>query len=277
MVIDFHTHFFPDRIAINTIQYLRKRMMQVTGTDMTADEAFPIYTDATYKSTFELMDRSNIDKFVLLPIATNERQSTNVNNYAESMGSDRVIPFGSVYPFQKDWEYVLDDLHDRGFQGIKLHPEGQQFYIDGSEGMRVLKKADRLGLIVVIHAGADPGYTEPYHSSPQRIANVIKEVDGSRIIAAHMGGLNQWDDVERYLVGTSIHMDTSYISKVINFSQYRRIIENHGADKIVFGSDCPWQEPQEALKSIYSLGLDGQSLDLITHKNAERLLGILPS
>ena len=91
VVIDFHTHFFPDRIAINTIQYLRKRMMQVTGTDMTADEAFPIYTDATYKSTFELMDRSNIDKFVLLPIATNERQSTNVNNYAESMGSDRVI------------------------------------------------------------------------------------------------------------------------------------------------------------------------------------------
>lgn len=274
MVIDFHTHFFPDRIAINTIQYLRNRMMQFAKTDKPVDEVYPICTDATYKSTFELMGKSNVDKFVLLPIATNERQSTNVNNYAESMKSDRVIPFGSVYPFQKDWEYVMEDLHYRGFKGIKLHPEGQQFYIDGPEGMRVLKKADRFKMIIVIHAGADPGYAEPYHSSPQRIANIIKEVDGSRIIAAHMGGLGQWDDVELYLVGTSINMDTSYISKVIDFTQYRRIIENHGADKIVFGSDCPWQEPQEALDDIHSLGLDEESIELITHKNAERLLGL---
>ena len=84
----------------------------------------------------------------------------------------------------------------------------------------------------------------------------------------------QWDDVEKYLVGTPINMDISYVSKVMDMEQYRRIIVNHGPEKILFASDCPWQDPEETLRDLRSVNLDEESMELITYKNAKRLLKI---
>lgn len=243
-------------------------------TDKTAEELFPVCTNATYEDTCRLIEERNIDLSVLLPIATNEKQSANVNNYAESVNGGKIISFGSVHPFQSDWEYDLEDLCDRGFKGIKLHPEFQQFFINSKEGMRVLKKADRLGMLIVIHAGMDPGFDKPYHCTPEMLADVIKEADPEKIIAAHMGGMRMWDDVEKYLVGTDINFDTSYISNDIDFKQYKHIIETHGADKIIFGSDCPWQDPMDTYNDLLSLGLSEDDMELITGKNALRLLAM---
>ena len=274
MLIDFHTHFFPEKLAARTIEVLRENMRVRMDTDKTAEELFPVCTNATYDDTCRLIEESNIDYSVLLPIATNEKQSANVNNYAEKVNGGRIISFASVHPFQSDWEYVLEGLSDRGFKGIKLHPEFQQFYINSKEGMRVLKKADKLGMLIVIHAGMDPGFDPPYHCTPQMLSEVIKEVDPQKIIAAHMGGMRMWDEVERYLVGTDINMDTSYISNDIDFQQYKRIIESHGTDKIVFGSDCPWQDPRNTLNDLMSLGLSDEDMELITSGNALRLLAM---
>lgn len=277
MLIDFHTHFFPDKIAINTVSYLRRKMIElelIQHPELEGEELYPICTDATYKSTIDVMNRSEVDKFVLLPVATNETQVANVNKYAEKMRSDNIISFGAVYPYQKDYEYVLEDLKIRGFKGIKLHPEEQNIQIDSPEAIRVMKKAADLGMYIVVHAGEYPGYEAPFHSSPKQFLNAMQEVDGSKIVAAHLGGINMFDDVEKYLVGTDIILDTAYISKVIDFEQYKRIILNHGAEKVIFGSDCPWQDPQETLEDLKSLNLDDEAMELITHKNAERMLGL---
>lgn len=275
MLIDFHTHFFPERIAARTMQILRERMAEINNIENLEDRTYPICTDATLEDTKRCMKRAGVDLNVLLPIATRDGQSDNVNNYAEMVNDGKnIISFGSVFPYQKDWEYVICDLADRGFKGIKLHPEGQQFDIDGKEGLRVIKKAVELGMLVVIHAGIDPGFEGKPHSSPLKFRHLMEETDGSRIIAAHLGGLMQWDDVEKYLVGTPINMDISYVSKVMDMEQYRRIIVNHGPEKILFASDCPWQDPEETLRDLRSVNLDEESMELITYKNAKRLLKI---
>ncbi|MDE6657523.1 MAG: amidohydrolase family protein, partial [Oscillospiraceae bacterium] len=57
-------------------------------------------------------------------------------------------------------------------------------------------------------------------------------------------------------------------------SQLKRIILKHGADKILFASDCPWDRPDITIQKIKSLGLTSEQEQLIFAKNAEKLLGL---
>lgn len=268
MIIDMHTHIFPDSLAERAIRTLQREMNDINN------GVYPVYSDGTLNGLKSLMNDYDINLSVVMPIATKPEQTNNINSFAEKLNKENsnVISFGTVHPLQSDWESVLEKLADEGFVGIKLHPEFQNFDINGKEGLRVLKKADRLGLVVMLHSGVDLGFTGPVHCTPKMLKEVISEVDGSRIIAAHLGGFQMWDDVEQYLVGTGILMDTAYLTPYINPEQYKRIIINHGADKILFGSDLPWEAPQDTLSTLSKLGLDDESMELIMHKNAEYIL-----
>ncbi len=267
MIIDFHTHIFPDQIAYMALHKLQQIMIE-----QNEDREFPLATDGTLAGQRAMMKREGIDMSILLPVATKGEQTESINNFAETLRFDDLISFGTVYPFQKDWEEVIEGLAERGFMGLKLHPEYQQCYIDSKESIRIFKKAEQLGLMVVFHAGHDPEYNGQDHGVPIRIKHLLEEVEGSNVIAAHMGGMECADDTERYLVGTPLIFDTSYVSKIMDMDQYKRIIINHGVDKIIFGSDTPWQDPMEALDALKSCNLDQESYDKITYKNALNLL-----
>ena len=100
------------------------------------------------------------------------------------------------------------------------------------------------------------------------------ETEGSNLIAAHLGGWDMWDDVERYLVGTPILFDTAFIWKFISPAQCKRIIRTHGAEKILFGSDYPWRDPADIDRVLSKLPLSDEQFSLIRSGNAERLLGL---
>lgn len=268
MLIDFHTHTFPEKIAARTVEILRDNTERVEGMRSEA------YTDATVPGLLRSMDKYGVDISVVMPIATSPRQSGTINTVAEQTNAmDRLYSFGSLHPMQEDWESVIYDIKEKGLPGIKLHPEYQQFYIDSPESIRILKLCEKLGLYVTLHAGRDIGIEPPVHCLPDRLRRVINyEVSGKYIIAAHMGGWRAWDDVEKYLVGTDIYMDTAYICKDMNKDQLRRIIKNHGADKILYATDSPWERPDTTVAFINDLNLTKEEKDKIFYKNAKKIL-----
>lgn len=266
MLIDFHTHIFPDKIAQRTIEVLKGGIKEISGFD--AEN----YHDGTLSGLRSSMKENGVDISVVMPIATKTTQCESINRFAMSVQSEDVVSFAGIHPMQDDYERVLEEIAESGFIGIKLHPEFQRVYIDSPEAVRVIKKAEELGLYTVIHAGKDVGLPPPVHAPVQRIAGLLDKISGDRFIAAHMGGFWQWDEVEKYLVGSSLYMDTAAVSKFIDKEQYRRIIKNHGAEKILFASDNPWEKPSDTFDCIVSLGLDKTEMDLITHKNALKIL-----
>ena len=275
MLIDFHTHIFPEKLAARSIEALIAGIRREQGADYENADGSPLaFRPATAEGLLESMDKSNVDCSICLPIATKPSQTESINRYAESIRSARMISLGTLHPADPEAEQVLEDLAARGFKGIKLHLQFQQYDIDSPEVIRILQKAEQLGLIVVFHAGADIGLPPPVYTSPEKIRRALNYVDGSNLVAAHLGGWAQWDDVERYLVGTNINLDTAYIRLFIPPEQCLRIIRNHGADKILFGSDSPWEDPADTLKFLQSLNLTEQELALITHQNAQRLLAL---
>lgn len=272
MLIDFHTHVFPDKIAQRSIDALIAGIKREQGEDYGNGKPLT-FRPATLQGLIDSMPVSGVDLSICLPIATRPSQTESINRYAEGIRDRKTLSFGTLHPADPDWERVLESLAERGFRGIKLHLQFQLVDIDSPVCIQILKKAEQLGLLVIFHAGADIGLPPPTYASPEKISHVLAETEGSHLIAAHLGGWREWDDVEKYLVGTPVFLDTAYIRDFISPEQCTRIIRNHGAEKILFGSDSPWENPADTLAFLQSLDLTAAELDLITHKNAQRLLG----
>lgn len=272
MLIDFHTHTFPEEIAERTIRKLLGTVEEINVVKAPAKA----YTDATVKGLLKSMDEYGVDYSVVLPIATNTRQSTTINRVAKETNSmDRLFSFGSLHPMQENWESVVYDIKEKGLLGIKLHPEYQQFYITSKESIRLLKLCEKLDLLVTLHTGGDVGVRPPVHCLPKDLRSVLDyELEGSNIIAAHMGGWREWDDVEEYLTGTPIFMDTAYVSSDLPSEQFERIVRLHGPEKILFATDSPWETPAMTREYINSTSLDEKEKELIFYKNAKKLLKI---
>lgn len=268
MIIDIHTHLFPDELAPRAVKSLENGIYTNHGYNL------PMFSDATLAGLLKSMEENEIDISVVLPIATTPKQTQTINAFAESITGGNIISLGSVHPCQPDWKEVINDLKKRGFLGIKLHPEFQQSYIDSPETLRVLQECEKLDMLVVVHAGVDLGVKPPVHCTPEQMRHALQYVSGKKLIAAHLGGYLMWDDVEKYLLDTDVVFDVSMISRYISPEQCRRIIEEHGADKIVYGSDSPWEGQRDAYHFLEKLELSYEEMELITYKNQKRLLGI---
>lgn len=269
MVIDFHTHIFPEKIVDKAIKILEDNILQVSGVVEKA------HIDGRLESLKASMQKNNIDYSVVMPIATNPHQTESINKFACIVNSDeKVYSFGSVHPESNN---VLDELkliNESGLIGIKLHPQYQEFFIDSPQAIKILKIAEELGLYVMLHAGEDKGKLPPLRCTPERLKNALGCVAGDKIIAAHMGGYNMWEDVLKHLCKTPVYLDTSYSVGVMDDELAKEIIKIHGADKILFATDSPWMSQGFVLESFKNLNLDKQTQDMILFENGAKILGL---
>lgn len=268
MLIDFHTHVFPDAIAQKTIDALAMAIKEQSKID-----AAPC-TNGSVSELIDMMDRSGVSISVTMPVATKPSQVDTINKFSKSIRSDRIFTFGAIHPSCSDIDGEMEKIKADGFIGVKIHPEFQGYYINSPEYLHVFRAAERLGLYVLVHAGSDVGKPPPVHCTPEIMRDLLDRFDGSNIILAHMGGFGMWDDVEKYLVGTDVKMDTAVVCRFMEAEQCRSIIEAHGADKVLFGSDCPWTSPAESDEFVRSLGLSPEDEDKIRYRNAMRILGL---
>ncbi len=266
MIIDFHTHIFPDAIAANTIAHLS----EVGG--MTA------HTDGTASKLRQALTESGIDRGVVLPVVTKPSQFDSVNRFAIALNAenDRLISFGGIHPDNDCIEDKLDYLVANGIKGIKLHPDYQGVFIDDERYVHILREAVKRDLLVVIHAGIDIGLPSPVHCPPERTAAVLDRIGQDphrpRVILAHMGGWQQWDDVERYLVGKPVYFDTAFSLGQIPDDQLLRIIHAHGAKRVLFATDSPWDAHHKCLEHLRQLPLSETDKQWIFGENAATLL-----
>ncbi len=268
MIIDFHTHIFPPAIAPRTIEVLRAGAMRCSGVDIVP------YTDATADGLRASMKGDGIDLSVVMPIATKPSQTESINRYAAEVSHDGLLSFGSLHPMGEDPEGTLERLAELGFRGIKLHPEFQDFFIDSPESLRVLRCAERLGLLVLLHTGKDVGILPPVHCPPDRLRGILDHVSGTNIIAAHLGGFQQWDEVMEHLIDTPFWFDTAVVAEFADTETAKQIIVAHGTDNVLMASDSPWGGQKKAVEFIRGMGLEPRAEADILGGNACRLLGL---
>ncbi len=264
MLIDFHTHCFPDKIAEKAIA----KLAYVSG-------GLEPYTDGTLGGLRQSMARGGVDLSVVLSIATNAHQQTSVNDFAATVNNgEDIVAFGSVYPDSADALDELERIKALGLRGVKLHPDYQGFAVDDPKMKPIYRKISALGLICVFHAGLDYGFAPPYGGMPEKMRTAVGWFD-SPVVAAHWGGINCGEGVLKHLCGIEhLYFDTSFGYSMMPRYYAERILEKQGADKLLFGTDTPWHSPELEWRLLDALGLSDAEREAIACGNAKKLLKI---
>ena len=263
MLIDFHTHAFPERIAARAVQKLSH-----------ASGGLLPQTDGTAAALKAEMAKDGVDISVVQNIATNPTQQHKVNDFAMELDRDpALVAFGSVHPDAPDAIQELDRIHAAGLKGVKFHPEYQQFYADDEKMKPIYRKISQLGLITLFHAGHDYGFPPPYHAMPEQMLRALKWFD-SPVVAAHWGGLGCGAEVLEKLCGKNLYFDLAFGCGAMARDTAQAILDRHGPDRLLFGSDMPWHRPSWELRLLDTLDISPEDRDRICFRNARALLGL---
>jgi len=283
MIIDIHTHTFPGPVAEKVVDLIGRQKAGIRP-----------FTDGTPEDLLKSMNKNGIDYSVNLPVPTNNKQVVKLNRLAVETKDENfekgIINFGGMDPGFEDFKPILKNLASHGIRGVKIHPAFSGVFIDDIRYKHIIDYASELGLAILVHAGIELTTSDTNFASVEKILKIIEEIRPQVFILAHMGNLGVWDQVENYLCGAPVWLDTSYslgevtlhpegqvlpcISKKMDPDQFVRIVKKHGADRILFGSDSPWGGQEEELRMMRKLDLPGDDLDKILGENARHLLGI---
>ena len=265
MIIDFHTHIFPDKIAARSIEALSK----VSG--VTA------VTDGTLNGLLASMERNQVDLSVIMPVATKPAQFESVNTFAAKVNEQyagKLLSFGGIHPDSEDYKGELNRIKELGLPGIKLHPDYQGVMIDDARYMRIIEYADALGLAILVHAGIDIGLPEPVHCPPDKARKVLDALKPKKLVLAHMGGWKQWEEVIELLAGEPVYLDTAFCFDYMTGELFLKLCEKHGTDKILFATDSPWSDARRDKEVINALPLADVEKEAIFSGNAMKLLNM---
>ncbi len=282
MIIDFHTHTFPTQISSKVLA----KLSRLSHTQY--------FTDGSVPGLLASMQDAGVAYSVNLPVMTNKEQVEKVNTALiadqEALFRQGIITFGGMHPDYPDYKTELLRLKECHIPGIKIHPAYQGTDIDDIRFMRIIDFASELGLIVLTHAGIDIGIYDRNYTSVRQILTLIEKIHPPKLVLAHMGNWARWDDVERDLTGAPVWFDTAfaigaitpdkagsgtpYLSHNLSEEAFVRIVRKHGANKILFATDSPWESQKDYIARIESMPLAKSEKEQIFSKNAQKLLGI---
>lgn len=282
MTIDFHTHTFPDAIS-------KKVLAKLSGLSHTK-----YFTDGSVSGLAASMKEAGIDYSVNLPVMTSADQVEKVNStliaQKEALQEQGILTFGGIHPDYANYKSELIRLRENKIPGIKIHPAYQNTDIDDIKMMRIIDFASEQGLILLTHAGIDIGIYDHNYTSVPQILKIIDEIHPEKFVLAHMGNWGLWEDVERDLAGAPVWFDTAfalgpitpddaksgtpYLSYNLKDGDFVRIVRKHGADKILFATDSPWEDQKDYVERIQKLPLSVQEQQMIFGDNAKKLLAL---
>lgn len=280
MIIDFHTHTFPEEIAAHAIGKLAKSARAKN------------YLNGTLGALRSSMQESGIDYSVLLPVATKPNQEKDINNIAMEINSHScetgLISFGGIHPDNEDYRRILRQCAANGIKGIKLHPIFQRTYLDDIRCLRIIECACEHNLIILVHAGYDVSCPDSGYASVPHIVSVLDKIKPDKFVLAHMGGWFCWQEAEAELVGRNVWLDTSFCllpirpapdtqrapeeNPPLGREQFLRMVRSHGADRILFGTDSPWSSQRESINALEESGLTASELSAVLGGNGAKLL-----
>ncbi len=267
-VIDAHVHLYPDKLAAKVTPALSEKFGNA-----------PAF-DGTVNGCRAHMRACGLVASLNLPVATDAHQVTHTNEFWSAFargGADdageapRVFSLASLHPDSSDKAAEVARIAATGFVGIKFHPEYQTFRFNDAVMDDVWEAMSARGLVAYLHAGGERVFSPPYHSTPTEILRLHERFPKLKIVAAHLGGFHMWDEVEATLIGRDIWLDLSHTFFWMKDEQILRMIRAHGAHRILFGSDAPWQDPGKVLHALLALPLTHDELEAICYTNARDL------
>jgi uncharacterized protein len=264
LIIDAHTHVWPDKIA-----GLALNSNPVPGLEPRGD--------GTVSGLDAAMDAHGVTSSCCLGIANEARHVDSVNRFVAGLASGRRHPVGTVH-VGLSVEENMASLRRHGIRTVKLHPLFQNYALNDPRLWAILE-AFGSEISVITHVGEGGDARTNALSSPKMIADIAQQFPDLTLMACHFGGYKILDDAEEMLSGADVILETSWPPTLTTLApdRVRRLIRNHGAERIVFGSDWPMTDPGAEIAAIHALGLTDDETRMVLGTNLARLLQLSPN
>ncbi len=241
MIIDAHTHIFPDRVAGRA---LYKVISNMNG-------RLKAFTDGTLEGLLASMDEAGIDKSVVLPVATSPGQGRGILQWIQKIQpSPRLVFLGSLHPEDEDYKDQIREMTDYGLQGLKFHAGYQNFPVDSKAAYVIYEEALKHEMVLYFHSGYDPSLPECDYTSVERFAVLLKDFGGARIVLAHGGGYGEWDKVWDLLGDKRCYFDIAFVLENMQRSERALELYRQNEDRFLFGTDSPWRSQKKYVDLI---------------------------
>ena len=247
LIIDVHTHIGePD---------------QKKGSGQSAPRISP-------ETLIETMDKAGVDKAMTF---TDKGlwvyDKTENDKIADAMKKypNRLIGFATVNPrFGQD---AVEELHraiaSLGLKGLKLHPWLQLFSCTDNVLDPLFDEVAKLRIPVLVHTGYD------VFSGPLGVADLAERYPRVPLIVGHSGCCGLWFDA----IKAAKRCDNLYLETSGNLSgAIEKMVNDVGANRILFGSDMPWVDSAMEILKIKTLDINQKDKALILGENLQRLL-----
>ena len=277
MIIDFHTHIFPEEICNHrdlffdnepafSLLYRAPKSRLITS-DMLLDSMNKNGVDVSVAFGFPW----NNDGYVRL------QNDYIIESMAESDG--RIIGFCCVNPFSSQAVQEVERCLNKGMMGV-----GElAFYESGLDDACLIALDPIMALCrdydcpVLIHTNEPIGHHYPGKTpmTLQQIFSLAEKFTENQIVLAHWGGGLFFYNLLKKEVKEklkNIHFDTAASPFLYETDIYSSAIRLAGINKILFGSDYPLIEPDRYFREIESVGLSANEQERICGNNADRLL-----
>ena len=277
MIIDFHTHIFPEEIRENREKYFPY------------EPAFKLlYSSpesklAGIKDIVDSMDIEGVDKSVVFGFPWRSSDLSKRHNDYILKAIDRfpghLSGFCCIDPFNKDAVPEVVRCLEAGLSGI-----GEiAFYQSGIDkaSQKKLKPLMEIcedkNLPVLIHTNEPVGHLYPGKTpnTLEQIYSLVRKFSNNKIVLAHWGGGMFFFNLLKKEVGEylkNVYFDTA-ASPFLYYPQiYQIAIQIIGKNKILFGSDFPLLKPSKYFKEFEKAGLSKDEIESICGNNAAELL-----
>lgn len=270
MIIDAHTHIFPDELAKKAIPNL---LLAAQGT-------LEAHTQGTQSSLLESMAEAGIDYSVVLTIATAPDQGKGILKWIQESQkkSERLIFFASVHPFDANYKELISEIKDLGIQGLKFHPQYQNYPVDMKEAYPIYEEAIKQGLVLHFHAGFDIGFPRSDFASAVRFKNFLTDFPQAVAVLAHAGGYKEWHEVYLHLKDKTAYFDISFALEFLIEQSDASLVKLYKEKEnyFIFGTDSPWRSQKGDVALIkQSKFFTAEQKEKLFAKNAQKFLGRL--
>ena len=252
-IIDAHAHIFPEKIAENaTVNIGHFYDLPMNSTGMSS-------------KLLESGKKIGVQKYLVCSTATNPRQTSSINTFIanECALHPEFYGFGTTHPDSEDLDADIAQIKELGLHGVKLHPDFQKFNADSPEAFRIYERIEG-ELPLLIHCG-DHRYD---FSAPRRIAAINENFPKLKILAAHLGGYQRWDEAQQCLPGReNVRFDVSSSLAFISPEMAAHMIRKYGVENCFFGSDFPMWSHEEEIERFLALGFSEKENQMILANN----------
>lgn len=260
-IIDVHNHIYPEKIVAK-------------ATDAIGD--FYDINMVHLGTGEELSDSAKmagIEKVVVCSAATTPAQVEVVNNFIakECEKYSEFIGFGTLHPGFENCNDEIARMKSLGLTGVKLHPDFQKFNIDDENALPMFRAIMDNDMWLIVHLGDD----RYEYSAPEKMASVLKELGGLKLIAAHFGGYRRWEESLNVYEPGTVYFDISSSLHFMTKELVYKFFDRYGIENFFWGTDFPMWDHGEELKLFFDLGLSKEQNQMILYDNFARAYGLV--